>query len=66
VFADGEIGDFEFLLTSLHYAPCLRSDGDVLVHLTLPHEIEVELSTILQPYLSGLFLIYEELSEFET
>mmetsp|Transcript_39618 Transcript_39618/g.60625 ORF Transcript_39618/g.60625 Transcript_39618/m.60625 type:complete len:572 (+) Transcript_39618:2645-4360(+) len=65
VLSDRQVNDLELHLVALGDAASLRKDGDVLVHLTLPHEVEVELSVILKDHLLGLALVDEELAEVE-
>jgi hypothetical protein len=46
VLSNWQVGDFELDLFSFRHASSLWGDRDVLVGLSLPDEIEVELSTV--------------------
>jgi hypothetical protein len=63
VLTDWQVSDFEFDFFSFWYATGLWRDRDILIDLSLPDEIKVELTTILKDDCLCLPLIDEELAE---
>lgn len=62
VLSNRKVSDLELDLFAFWNATSLRSDSDVLVDLSLPYEIEVELSTIAHYNSLGLLLVDKEIS----
>ena len=47
------------------YSTCFRCDRNILVSLSLPYEVNVEVSVVLECNYLRLLFIYEEISKFE-
>jgi hypothetical protein len=47
MLSDRHVGNLKFLLSTLYNTTGLRSDGYVLVDLSLPNEVKVEFSAVL-------------------
>ena len=65
MLSDWQIRDFEFGLAAFWDTASIRGNRNVLVDLSLPHEIKIEITTILQNDCLCLSLIDEEVAKIE-
>jgi len=65
VLSNRQVNNLEFNLVSLGDTTRLWRDSDVLVDLSLPYEIEVKFSAVLENHFLCLSLVYEEFAEVE-
>lgn len=63
VLSNRQVVDLNLDLTTLLDSASIRRDGHVLVDLTFPHEVEVELSIVCKDDLLSFPLVDEEFSE---
>lgn len=65
MLCDGQVVDLDCHFRSLLNGASIGSDGNILIDLTLPDKVEVELTVVSQCDTLGLLLIDEEIAEVE-
>jgi hypothetical protein len=65
MFVTRSVGKANFNFGSLLDGTCVWFNSDILVKLSSPNEVKVELSVVLEKYLSDLFLVDEEFPKVE-
>lgn len=65
VLSNWQVRDFEFDLSAFRDTSRVRGNSNILVDLSLPHKIEIEVPAILQNDCLCLSLVDEKVAEIE-